>query len=431
MAKVCNFCVKNILDYQSKILCSSCKLYYHTRCVYSNLEIHDWLCFNCIGNIFPFNHYVDDDEFKFALFTFDNSVDYNNLLGLKLNPFNLDNTICNSFNDYGNFCNSDITNSCSYVFDGDQLPVYRDDDFSILHLNSSSMNKNVDGIHAFISNLNHTFSLISVSETWFLEDGSNPIEIENYTLLSAPRHARRSGGSAIYVHNSVPYQIRDDLKLCSVTHDNIDHSESIFIEIPFPNSKNIIVGNIYRAHRTDLDLFHTDLTHSLAKISAENKHSYISGDFNLDLLKYNYKNSVNNFLNTFYNHSMYPLIDRPTRITSTSATLLDNIFTNVISHKIKSGIFVTSLTDHYPVYQITNSISSKNARSQSLNYKSRLINANNIRKFYNHLSLIEWHFVTDIDCPETAYNTFLNKFTDIYNLNFPIEIIKITKSRRR
>ena len=46
-----------------------------------------WFCFNCTGDIFDFNHYTDDDEFKFALFTFDHDIDYNRLLILKLNSF--------------------------------------------------------------------------------------------------------------------------------------------------------------------------------------------------------------------------------------------------------------------------------------------------------------------------------------------------------
>ena len=63
------------------------------------------------------------------------------------------------------------------------------------------------------------------------------------------------------------------------------------------------------------------------------------------------------FLQTFFDHNLFPLIDRPTRITTYSATLLDNIFTNVFDNKIKSGIFVSDLTDHYPVFQITSSLS--------------------------------------------------------------------------
>ena len=90
------------------------------------------------------------------------------------------------------------------------------------------MNKNFDSIHNFLSGINHTFHVISISETWFNDDNANLCDIENYVLISSPRVDRRSGGSALYVHNSVSYRIRNDLKL---SNEIINHSESVFIEI--------------------------------------------------------------------------------------------------------------------------------------------------------------------------------------------------------
>ena len=146
MVNECNCCGKNISHSQSKLRCCNCMLYYHTRCVYTNADVQDWLCFHCTGNIFPFNHFVNDDEFKFALFTFDNSIEYNDFLNLKFNPINLDDVIHNAFNDHLGL------NSCTYVIDSEQVPVSHDDDFSILHLNPRMSIKIFD-IHAFISGL--------------------------------------------------------------------------------------------------------------------------------------------------------------------------------------------------------------------------------------------------------------------------------------
>ena len=120
---------------------------------------------------------------------------------------------------------------------------------------SRSFNINSDAIHACLTNIDHTFTVICLSESWFYIDLSNEINIENYDLVSAPRCDRRGGGSAIYVHNSVSYRLRDDLNLIDNTTSNHDHSESVFIEILNPNSKNVIVGNIHRDKRTDANLF--------------------------------------------------------------------------------------------------------------------------------------------------------------------------------
>lgn len=424
MDNTCNSCCKNISPYQRKILCSSCNSFYHTRCVYTDITVN-WICFKCTGEIFPFNHFVDDDEFRFALFCLNNTLDYNRMLSLTFNPYHFDDDINNSTND--NLI-SDIGNKCSYVFDNDSFNSHdNDDSFSIIHFNSRSFNKNSDAIHACLTNIDHTFTVICLSESWFYTDLSNEINIENYDLVSAPRCDRRGGGSAIYVHNSVSYRLRDDLNLIVKSTSNHDHSESVFIEILNPTSKNVIVGNIYRDKRTDANLFIDDLDQCLNKITNENKQCYISGDFNFDLLKRDSVSNVNDFLNVFYNMSMYPLIDRPTRITPTSATLIDNIFTNVLTHGIKSGVLINDITDHYPVFQVTNSM------PHTYNHppvKSRSFNQNRIQMFRNHIGLIDWKFISDINTAEAAYNSFIKKFLDIYDTHFPLKYVTVSTPKK-
>ena len=424
MASNCNTCSKIIHVYQSSVTCKLCKLSYHIRCIYTNVT-DNWYCFHCNGEIFPFNHYVDDDEFKFALFCWENSIDFNRLISLKFNPFNFEELFRTSSQESVNLADhSNPPSKCSYLFDKN-ISCSGNNDFSILHFNSRSMNRNFDNIHNFISGIDHTFTVISISETWFNENNVDMCDIENYVLINAPRPDRRSGGSALYIHNSVSYRIREDLKLT----DN-NHSESVFIEILNSVNKNIIVGNVYRAHRTDLNLFLIDLENCLSKISHENKQCFISGDFNLDLLKHDTNNLIDNYLNIFYNNNMRPLIDRPTRITPTSATLIDNIFTNVLTHHITSGIFVTSLTDHYPIFQITNSNPIKH-NNHGHRISSRLFNQNRIHNFYNHLSLVDWNFVTNINSCESAYDAFISKFLELYNIHFPLKSFRSNNHNSR
>ena len=51
-------------------------------------------------------------------------------------------------------------------------------------------------------------------------------------------------------------------------------------------------------------------------------------------------NQVNDFLDSIHNLRLYPLITKPNRITSHSATLVDNIFTNIHDYAHMSGIIV-------------------------------------------------------------------------------------------
>ena len=97
----------------------------------------------------------------------------------------------------------------------------------------------------------------------------------------------------------------------------------------------------------DFELFISQLESVLNIVAKENKRCYITGDFNLDLLKYDSSVPVRNSINLMYAYYFFPCIDRPTTVVpgrrGVSVSLIDNIFTNDINHKINSGNLVTDL----------------------------------------------------------------------------------------
>ena len=54
------------------------------------------------------------------------------------------------------------------------------------------------------------------------------------------------------------------------------------------------------------------------------------------------------------NYNFYPLINIPTRITDSSFSAIDHIWTNVSNTSIKSGIIAHCVADHLPVIQVSN-----------------------------------------------------------------------------
>ena len=69
-------------------------------------------------------------------------------------------------------------------------------------------------------------------------------------------------------------------------------------------------------------------------------------------LNYNEHNETKEFLDSLASNSFMPLILQPTRITSHSNTLIDNIFSNVIDPDIISGNLTATNSDHLPQYAI-------------------------------------------------------------------------------
>ena len=114
-----------------------------------------------------------------------------------------------------------------------------------------------------------------------------------------------------------------------------------------PKKSNIIVGVIYR----HLPMYFTDfncnyLNKLLENISKEQKSIFLLGDFNVNLLNYNEHNQT----------KFIPLILQPTRITSYSNTLIDNMFSSVIEPDIISGNLTATISDHLPQFAIVPNI---------------------------------------------------------------------------
>ena len=72
------------------------------------------------------------------------------------------------------------------------------------------------------------------------------------------------------------------------------------------------------------------------------------GDFNINLLKHANNHSSQDFLEIFLSASFLPLISKPTRVVNQTATLIDNIFCNILPLP-NSSVILSDMTDHYPV----------------------------------------------------------------------------------
>lgn len=63
--------------------------------------------------------------------------------------------------------------------------------FSVIHLNSRSMNSNFSKITDYLKRLNGQFSIIAVSETWLNEENKNNFQINGYELYYVNRSSKR------------------------------------------------------------------------------------------------------------------------------------------------------------------------------------------------------------------------------------------------
>ena len=79
------------------------------------------------------------------------------------------------------------------------------------------------------------------------------------------------------------------------------------------------------------------------------------GDFNINLLNYYHHIETRDYVDAMFSNAFLPLITKPTRITPTSATLIDNIYSNDILGESTQmqGIIYTYISDHLPIFILT------------------------------------------------------------------------------
>ena len=194
---------------------------------------------------------------------------------------------------------------------------------------------------------------------------------------------RTGGGAGLYLRDTFNFNIMSDL--CS---SNSALFDSVFVEIENPHGKNLIIGRVYRPPSANLHAFLESFQQLLDRVTRDNKMCYIMGDFNLDLLNTDLHSATNEFINALFSHFLYPLISRPTRLTSYSATLIDNIFTNnisAVSALCDNGLIINDLSDHLPIfthcYTDAHSSNIKSKKSVAI----RNFSSQNIKAFDNLL----------------------------------------------
>ena len=136
--------------------------------------------------------------------------------------------------------------------------------------------------------------------------------------------------------------------------------ESLFVEIQIRNGKTYCLEQFIVLPINYVEAFLDKFNSIMSIISKDNKHCYLMGDFNLDLLHYENHIPTQEFMNSLFLHLFLPLINRPTRFTAHSATLIDNIFTSCPTQSVCNCILLNDISDPLHIISVfANEVTSK------------------------------------------------------------------------
>ena len=151
-------------------------------------------------------------------------------------------------------------------------------------------------------------------------------------------------------------------------------------------------------------------------------------DHNLDFLKSSKHKEMSTFINQIFDHGLLPCITRPTRITHTSASLIDNVLVSGKIHdRCLSGIAISDLSDHLPCLVTLNDM--RKTKSKHLTFEKRDISSMNLRQVSSDLN-IDWpaffQATTDVN---DAFDRFHCVINESIKNRCPTKKVKISSKK--
>ena len=432
----CN-CLCNISS-RTNIVCSTCSNVFHKNCL-KNSSFNSYnenllfVCGKCLIDQLPFWN-LDNNEI-INTFSPEDSQNYFS----EINPIQLNELFDSNFSqntDEDEFIESYGKDRYFLSNELSTIPLGQNDNFFksfCLNIRSLQNPSHFSQLQTLINEMSIKPTAIAINETYLKSNLYGPhCNLEGYSFVSNCRKAKknekrktnRGGGVGIYVKEGIDYEILSDL---TIMNEKI--FESIFIEITTPQ-KNLVYGTIYRSpnHLSIANHnFQENLRSVLEKVEKSNKQCIIQGDLNYNLLNENY-NHANTYRDIFMENLFFPLISKPTRITKTSQTCIDHIWSNIFNHNFETGIIVESISDHLAPFILTD-INLKNEKIQpsAKNIKSRKIDYESLSLTLNEANIEN---IMSSDNVNDAYGHFEGIITDSIEKSSSIIIYKSNKKNK-
>ena len=301
---------------------------------------------------------------------------------------------------------NDYLNNKQCKTDDNFEPWFQQKGVHIVHLNIHYLYPKLDEIKLLLSSQN--IDILCLCET-FLNDSfsSSELSIENYKIFRKDR-LTHGGGLIVYVNDDLPCIQRHDLEISSV--------ESIWLEVKQPNSKPVLLSYVYRPPSSKVQWLH-DFSSSLDNASTYENECLIIGDFNFDIQSDSFQSKA--WFDLMLSINFTQLVKDPTRITPTSATLIDHVFSNNPENIVNVSVPPYSISDHYPVC-ISRKVSSsyiKGPVHKTIIYRSMKHFDEN--KFLDELSNQPWSTVDMFEDLDNSVDVFIDTFTKILNKHAP------------
>ena len=333
----------------------------------------------------------------------------------------------------------------NYYTEEEYVKLLKDKDpegnkLKLLSLNIANLLSKLSGLKTLVNNLASGVeppNIIVITETHIKNSMGKHINdfvniLPGYKFFHKARKGN-CGGIGIFIEN----------KICNMCEPIIKNYfiegtfEGLVVTIPYTalgqrNRKDLVLLGIYRPPGNDFTQFFPNLLKFLHSYDKKSNDIIITGDLNIDLLKYQTHKETADYIDILTSHQMLPYIVRPTRIKHSSATLIDHIFMKG-NMDASSGILATEIagnhgfTDHFPIFCVIN-VTVKPSHSRPLIKK--FFTKEGIKKRKEGIANEDWTEVYTERDPNKIYDMIQSIYCKHYDQNLTTKTVSKNNKRQ-
>ena len=305
--------------------------------------------------------------------------------------------------------------------------------FSVLSLNIQSLNSKFNELCSFIQILNNNsvyFDVICLQESWLSDkDNYNIFKINDYNLYKKDfeENCSTHGGLVVYIRKEI----------CVSKVEPIFNKytyEGMVVTVKTQNNKKVKLINIYRPPRDSFDDFINDYIPTISDKIKDANEVIITGDFNINLLNIMNSRKTCSFYDHMLNFHLFPAITFPTHFLDKTCTLIDNIFTKfaTASQSLRSGILVSSISDHFPTFISINLNLMKLPKPKFI--MSTMSDLNSLDNLKTELDTLDFDIILNKDPfanPNTNYEKVQHIISSLIKKYFPLKRVRFNKYKHQ
>ena len=180
-------------------------------------------------------------------------------------------------------------------------------------------------------------------------------------MIRRDRLKKRGSGLLAYIRNNLNFTRRRDIE------SNCFESRSIWLQLHVLNCKDVLICFLYRPPNSPIEWYES-FERQLEKTAELGLELVIMGDFNIDCNSTTPNIKLKSILET---NGLSQLVNEPTRVTKSTATIKDHIYVNKPEYVHKVKVEKICLSDHFPICLVWKKKLTNNGTHDELIYRSQ------------------------------------------------------------